>query len=118
MNKINKILYNKLLLQAQEARDQNLSKLSDGIFNCIGSYPADAEDKKEKFSYTDLNSEVYKILWKICGQVMRYYNVNAVNAEKMHQILEDLTEEVIENIEENIDISNNNFEDKVIGEIE
>ena len=117
MKKFNKIIYNKLLLQAQEAKYQGLNTLASGIFNAIGAYP---EEENIKYSYEELNEDVYKGLWKIAGNVIQYYDINRVDAEKVNNLIESFASQFIEELEGNIDIKSNigPLEPKVPGEVE
>ena len=51
MKKLNSTIYNKLLLQAEEAKDLEMKKLASGILEAIGSF---SSDEQEEFSYEDL----------------------------------------------------------------
>jgi len=116
MKKFNKIIYNKLLLQAQEAKDQDLNKLASGIFNAIGAYP---EEENIKYSYEELNEDIYNGLWKIAGNVIKYYDINSVDAEKINYLIESFASEFIDQLEENIYVDTNigPLEPKIPGEI-
>jgi hypothetical protein len=110
MKKFNKIAYNKLLLQAQEAKDQGLNKLSTAIFYTIGSMP---EDSLEKYNYDQLKDDVYNGLWNLAGNVIKYHNLESVDSEKINSIIESLTDSFIEEIEENLQL-----DDGAVGPLE
>lgn len=111
MRKINKTLYYKLFLQGQEAKHRGLNKVASGIFQTIGSMP---EDDDITYSYDELNSDIYNGLWKLAGNVMQYYDVQSVDAEKIHYLIESLASEFIGEIEGNINLES--FDLQISGE--
>jgi hypothetical protein len=102
MLKLNKVLYKKLLLQAEEAKDQNDKKLANAILHTIGSM---SEDEEIEYSYSDLKSDIYEGLWKLSGYLMKYYDLKSVDAEKINSIIEPLSNEFIEILESELEIS-------------
>ena len=43
MKKLNEVIYNKLLLQANEAKAQGMERLATGVLNSLGAVPEDEE---------------------------------------------------------------------------
>lgn len=118
MKKISPVLYKKLYLQAEEAKDLGLTKLASGIFQAIGPL---AEEELSEYSYHELKEDIYVGLWKLSANVMKYYDVDGVQSEKLHDLIEDFTEEFINKIEEQIGVEPSDvgpLEPKVLGEIE
>lgn len=116
MKKLNKIIYNKLLLQAQEAKDNGFKKLANNIFETIGSVP---EDEDVKYSYSELKSDIEIGLWKIASNIMKYYDLDSIDAQKLDSTIEVLAENFVEEIEKTLDIEPTTIgplEDKVLGQ--
>lgn len=109
MKKVNSVIYYKLLLQAEEAKDRNLTKLANGIVKAIGSMP---EEEKVNYSYSELQDDLYDGLWKLAANIIKYYDLNSVDAEKLDKTLESLANKVINEVEKTLDI------DLVIGPYE
>ena len=117
MLKLNDVLYKKLLLQAEEAKEQNNKKLADAIFHTIGSM---SEDEEVEYSYSDLNSDIYNGLWKLSGYLMKYYDLDSIDAEKINSIIEPLSKQFIEILESELDINSSTIgplEPKTPGEL-
>lgn len=114
--KLNEKVYNKLLLQAQEAKEQKMIKLADGILNSIGPTP---EDENVEYSFESLNNDTYDGLWKLAMNVIKYYNVESANAEKIDEALELLASKFIDNLKESLGMEQvlfSSLEPKVPGE--
>ena len=77
MKKIGTVLYNKLLLQAQEAQDQGLTVLSEGILEAIGPQP---DDSKDASTHVQLKEEIHRDLWKIASKLFVFYDLASVDA--------------------------------------
>lgn len=99
MRKLNSVVYNKLLLQAEEAKEQNMKKLASGI---LGSLSAQPEDENVSYSVSNMNDDVYTGLWKLATCVMKYYDVESVNAEKVNEVIESLAGKFISEMEDSI----------------
>lgn len=101
MKKLNSVVYHKLLLQAQEAKLQKLTKLSNAVLAAVGPVP---EDENVSYQYAELQEEVYQGLWKLATNVIKYYDVNSVDVSKVHTQLEALANRFIEEVEKSIDM--------------
>ena len=118
MKKVNDVVYQKLLLQAAEAKDCNMTKLSSGILNSLGSMP---EDERITYNFNELEADVYRGLWKMAVCVIKYHDLQSVDAEKIHEVLEALASKVIEEVEQSLSVDNAQvgpLEAKVPGESE
>lgn len=80
VKKLNSVIYNKLLAQAEEAKTQGLTKLASGILEAIGSHP---NDERSEYTYKQLRDDVHKDLWKVATRLLHYYDVNSLDAEKL-----------------------------------
>jgi hypothetical protein len=116
MIKLNSVIYNKLLLQAQEAKDQGMSELSTVVLNAIGSYP---EEEQVEYSYTKLNEDVYQGMWKLATAIFKYHDIESVNIEKINEVIESLAGNFVDKLENSMDVElviKGPLEPKVMGE--
>ena len=91
-----KIVYKKLLLQAEEARDRGFDKLASGILKAISSEP---EDLEVEYSASDLQKDVYDQLWALVNNVIEHHDIESVDSEKLDSVIEQLSIDVIEQLE-------------------
>ena len=96
MKKLGNIAYNKLLLQGEEAKERGMEKLANSIFNAIGPTPRDKEDFI--YSKNDLETDIKNNLWKTATNVIAYYDVNSIDAEKVNDIIEVFAKEFIDQL--------------------
>lgn len=101
MRKLNSIIYNKLLLQSQEAKAQNLTKLASGVISALGPV---VEDEHVQYGHQQLQDEIYDGLWKLATHVIKYHDVESADASKIHDRLEALADKFIEEIEQSLDV--------------
>lgn len=102
MRKLSEVIYNKLFLQAEEAKELKFDKLANGIMQAIGPIPTDEVDE---FSYDDLKKEVYNCLWDITISVVNYYDLESADVSKVDSVLEDLSTKFIKEIKETLNVS-------------
>jgi hypothetical protein len=117
MKKLNEVVYQKLLLQASEAKENGMTKLAMGILEAIGPVP---EDEACKYNFVELKDDVYGGLWKLAACVMKYHDLESADAEKVHDVLESFAEKLIEEVERSLGVDDTQvgpLEDKVLGEI-
>ncbi len=116
MAKLNKIAYNRLLLQAEEAKDQGMVALAEAIMFAI-----QAPDMQEnKYSYDDLNRDIYQGLWELASKVAKYYDVEDVRVEKISKVIDSLVSTFIEDLEDALEVEDvkGPKEPKLLGESE
>lgn len=101
MKKLNETVYHKLLLQAQEAKMQGLNKLASGVVNALGPI---TEDENVKYSYHQLEDDIYEGLWKLATNVVKYYDVESVDAGKIHDSLEALANTFLSEVENSLGV--------------
>lgn len=117
MKKLNSVVYNKLLLQAEEARDREMIKLASGLMNALGPIP---EDEMVSYNFDELQDDIYRGLWKLASCVIKYHDLESVDAEKVHEVLESLASKVIKEVEQSLNVDHTQvgpLETKVPGEI-
>jgi len=101
MKKLDSVIYNKLLLQAEEARDQGMVKLADAIVEAIGS---EASSEKQEYTYNELYSDIHHDLWKIAKKLMIYYDVDSVDALKVDAAIISWMSKTIDEIEKELEV--------------
>jgi hypothetical protein len=100
--KINSVIYKKLLAQAEEAKDQGLVSLAEGILSAIGSYP---DEEKEEYTYSKMKNDIYQDMWKMATRLMYYYDIESADAVKLNESLVTLCSEVIDDLEETLKVN-------------
>jgi hypothetical protein len=116
MKKLNNTIYQKLLLQAEEARDNEMTKLASGIFNSIGPLP---EEERVSYNFNELQDDIYQGLWKMATCVIKYHDSQSADVEKIHEALESVASKLIEEVERALNVKVNSIgplEDKLVGE--
>ena len=111
MIKLNSVIYNKLLCQANLVKEEN-KELSDSILKAIG---AASTDEPINYSYENLENDVNSNLWKIATDVIVHYNVKSADIEELDSILKSFAENLIDKLEENLKVKKSI--EKVMGEI-
>jgi len=84
IKKIGETLYNKIVLQAEEAHEQGFKQLGDVVLEVIGD---EVKEDEQTYSYAELKDDVYKDLWKIATRVMAYHDISSVDIGKLHKEL-------------------------------
>ncbi len=101
---LNEVLKNKLLLQAEEAQEQGMTKLGQAIVNAVDQSSID-----EKYSYSQMSDEIHSDLWKVAARLMKYYNLYSVNAEQIDKVVLAWSNKLVEDLELSLGV------DEVIG---
>lgn len=102
MKKLNSVIYNKLLLQAEEAKDQDLKKLAHGILGALTPSP---EDEDATYSFGELQDDIYRNLWALSTNVLKYHDLKSVDAEKVNEAIEVFAEKFISELESTLGIN-------------
>lgn len=101
MKQLNETIYNKLLVSAEEARDQGMQKLASGVLGALTDNP---ELNKEKYSSGQLETDVYEGLWKLATNVVKYHEIESADIEKINEVIETLAGKFVEQIERSVGI--------------
>lgn len=112
---MNTILYNKLLLQAQEAQEQGMNKLANIILKAVNLQ----SEENSSYSYKELNDDIHNDLWKAATKVMNYYDADSADAVKVNEIINMFAEKFIEELEKILEkdkVVKGPFEPNVFGE--
>jgi len=96
--KLNPIIYKKILLQANEAKFQGLTKLASAVLGGVGAVPK--EDEEEMiYSSKNLKEDLYNGLWKLAFNVVGYHDLDTLDIEKLDSIIRSASEQFLNNIE-------------------
>lgn len=101
MKKIGTVLYNKLLLQAQEAKDQGLTVLSERILEAIGPQP---DDSPAPYSHVELKEDIHRDLWKIASKLFVFYNLASVDALAVDRDIINWTSKTLDELEKTLGV--------------
>jgi hypothetical protein len=116
--KINSIIYKKLMAQAEEAKEQGLITLANNILEAIGSFP---DEDREQYSYSQLQEDIHRDLWKLSTRLMRYFDVDNVDALKLDRELVIWANNMLDGLEHTLgtsDLIRGPLEPKLPGETE
>lgn len=116
MKKLNKTVYEKLILQAEEAKEQNMIKLANAILSSLTSTP---ETENVSYCIAELNRDVYHDLWKTATNILKYYDLDSVDAEKIDETIEIFASKFISELEHTLSIPEGTIgplEDKLPGQ--
>jgi hypothetical protein len=101
MTKLDPIIYTKLMLQADEAKDRGMIKLAEAIIEAIDSKP---DDKKETYSYSQLQDDVHRDLWRIASKLMYYYDLKSADALKLDDAIIHWASKTIDELEKTLEV--------------
>lgn len=116
MKKLNSVIYNKLLAQAEEAKAQGLTKLASGILEAIGPYP---NDESSEYTYSELKEDINRDMWKMATRLMHYYDIESLDAEKLNETMIAVASKMLEELERAMNVDSvivGPLEPKVPGE--
>ena len=103
MKKINKTAYNKLCIQAEEAKNLNMIKLANNIYSAIGALP---DEEKLTYSSEELQNDIHKEMWKLATNILHYYDLKSVDAQKLDSTLNVIATYFIEEIKNSLNVDN------------
>lgn len=110
------VLKEKLMLQAEEAELQGMTKLA----TCISNAVSEEEGRELKsYSYKQLEEDIQKDVWKSAIKILSYYNPESIDASRLDEYITACAQTILDTIEENLDLSNirSRTETKVPGEV-
>lgn len=103
MKRLNKVAYERLVVQAQEAKELGIDHLAEGVLASIGAIPKE-ESEKETYSSIELERDVYNGLWKIAVNIMAYHDTVKIDASKVDEVINSLSATVLAQLEKSIDL--------------
>jgi hypothetical protein len=101
--KINPIIYKKLVAQAEEAKNQQMVKLANGILSAVGPDP---DEERLPYSYSQLKDDLYNDMWKVATRLINYHDLKSIDAEKLHSELESCAGAILDELESALGLSN------------
>lgn len=101
MKKLNSVVYNKLLLQGEEAREQKLTKLASGVLGALSPSP---EEELVTYANEEMNDDVHRGLWRLATCVLKYHDISSVDAEKLNQVIESFASKFVDEVEVSLGI--------------
>lgn len=104
MIKLNNIVYDKMQLQADEAKEQGMTKLGESVESAINDMRT--LRKKSEYSHEEMNDNIHKNLWKIAATLVEYYNVDSIDIEKVDKTLVSWAERIVDDLEKTLQITN------------
>lgn len=116
MKKVNSSLYNKIILQAEEAKQLGMSKLASDALLSIGSFP---EEEIEDYSHEEMTQDIHSDLWKSASKIFNYYNIKDLDIETFNKVVEACASDFISRMEKSLNktaFDSNSKEPKVIGQ--
>ena len=102
MKKLNHIVYNKLLLQAEEAKHQQLTKLASNILGAISDGP---DNQLKEYASVDMDNDINTGLWKLATCILKHHNVLSVDAEKLNEAIELFADKFINEIQTSVGVN-------------
>lgn len=104
MKKLSSTLYNKLVLQAEEAKERGLIELQDNILQSIGD--ESKEDVLEQYSFAELKKDINQDIWKLATKLMIFYDLKSVDALAVAQSVETLSAKALNELECSLGVEN------------
>jgi hypothetical protein len=92
MKKISSIIKDRLILQAEEAKELGFDKLAERIIESV-----DVDSSNE--SYMELKENICKNIWKSATLMLDYYNVNEFDASQLNKVIANITNNAIDELE-------------------
>lgn len=104
--KLNSVIYNKLILQAEEAKNQGLEKLADNVISSMDSFPRE-DGEIVTISNNELSSEIDKKLWSIAMDYIKYHDLQSVDIQKVAEFVKEMSEKIGSTINSTLQINSN-----------
>jgi hypothetical protein len=102
MRKLGSVIQEKLLLQAEEAREQGFNKLADRIVNAVN---AEDENLEEEYSYSQLKEDFHRDLWKMAMRYVSFYDLESLDASKLDKTIIAWASKTMDEIEAELEVS-------------
>jgi biopolymer transport protein ExbB/TolQ len=116
-------VYNKIKLQADEAKEQGMNKLAKAVESAIDEKrnltPFTNKKEQAQYSFQEMSENVHKDLWKIAATLVAYYDVENVDISKIDKTLVSWAEKLVDDLEKTLQITDTikgPFEPKLPGE--
>lgn len=103
MKKINPIVLQKILLQAEEAEFRDMKKLASAVTDGLQSSSSETEES-DCFSESELKDNVYNGLWKLAFEVIGYHYLDSVDIEKIDKVIIYASNKFVREVEQVLDV--------------
>lgn len=105
MKNLKDVIYNKILIQAEEARELGFDKLAEDVLSVMGPISR-TDDEQITYSSAEISKDVHQKLWKIAMDYIKFHDVDSVDIQKIDETLKDLGKTISKNIENALGTSN------------
>ena len=99
--KLNKNIKDRLILQAEEAAEQGLTKLAHRIINAIES----DDNELENYSYSELKEEYYCNLWKMAKLHIAFYGIDNADVVKLDKTIVSWASKTIDELDAALEVN-------------
>ncbi len=99
--KINKKLYDRLVLQAEEAEKLGMNKIASNVLETAEPF---LENESIEYSYADLENDISKDIWKMATRLFNYYQINNIDIKEFNKIVEASAETLLDELEDALDV--------------
>jgi hypothetical protein len=121
MLKISKILYKRIVAQAEEAKDLELNNLSEDIYRMLPKQYEIRNDDEKAISKEELEQIIHQKVWEIFFVVSDFFEHKSLDILKTNEDVKEISEEILNIVTNKLKIPEdhpNYFKDKTPGEIE
>lgn len=114
MTHVRKKIYDRIVAQAEEARDRGFDELSEFAFKSVGSFP----EEEYVYQKDEMENEVQTNLWKSAIEIIKYYDIVNADIGKINAIIKKCSEDLEKELKTSFDVKNQlgPFEEKVFGQ--
>lgn len=102
MKNLNETVYNKILIQAEEAKELGFNKLATGVLGAMAPMP---RETIESYGALELKEDIYKKLWKAAMDVIAYHDLESVDIQTVDEAVSDLTTKVLSAVEASLNVT-------------
>src|SRR5580658_2582879 len=104
MTKLTKHAYNRLMLQAEEAKELGMKNLAGAVFDAIGAIPC---EDTIVYGEEDLQADAYRALWKVAADIVAYHNAKSADIIVIDRIVNNMAHTVVTAIETELGVDGN-----------
>jgi len=105
MIKLSEVIYNKIVVQAQEAELLGFTDLSSNINNALKEANI-FDNESYHYSRKELNEDIRCNIWKSAMAVIGYHNLNSVDVGRLSEVIDEMAYKVSNAIEEKLNVTN------------
>jgi hypothetical protein len=105
MIKLSEVIYNKIVVQAEEAELLGFTDLSKNINQAVKEANV-ISDNSYQYSRKELSEDVKCNIWKSALAVIGYHNLNSIDVGRLSEVIDDMADKVSDAIEEKLNVKN------------